>query len=361
MIIGIPKEIKTGETRVSITPDTCRQVIALGSEIVIEKRAGEKAGFSDTEYKKAGARIVSTAQKVYDSAALILKVKEPLEEEFTRLKDGQALFTYLHLAANRNLGKCLLQKNILAIAYENVESREGGFPLLKPMSQIAGRLSVQIGAHFLQSQNGGAGVLLGGIPGTRAGRVVIVGAGNSGAHACRIAVGMGAEVIVLDIDEKKLNYLDERYEGKVVTLMATSGNLQEAVSSADLLIGAVLVPGAKAPRVVGKEMIATMRPGSVIVDIAVDQGGCIETIHPTSHRQPVYKKSKVLHYAVPNMPALVGRTSTLALAQATEPYVIELVKKGLSKVMEEDEGFSRGLNMRDGRAVHPQMARIFGN
>ncbi len=361
MIIGVPKEIKTGETRVAITPGICRQVISCGSEIIIERRAGEKAGFSDREYEEAGARIVSTAQRVYDSAALILKVKEPLKEEFHRLNDGQALFTYLHLAVNRDLGRCLLEKNVLAIAYENVESQDGGFPLLKPMSQIAGRLSVQIGAHFLQSQNGGAGVLLGGIPGTRSGRVVIVGAANSGANACRIAVGMGAEVTVLDIDEKKLNDLNLQYEGKIGTLMATSGNPREAVLSADLLIGAVLIPGAKAPRVVSKKMIATMRPGSVVVDIAVDQGGCIETIHPTSHTRPVYKKSKVLHYAVPNMPALVARTSTLALAQATEPYIVELAKKGLSKAIEEDRGLSKGLNMRDGRAVHPQMARIFGN
>jgi alanine dehydrogenase len=361
MVIGIPKEIKIGETRVSITPDICRQVISQGSKILIEKKAGEKAGFSDKEFEEAGARVVPSARQVYESATLILKVKEPLKEEFSRLQKGQALFTYLHLAANKDLGRCLLEKGILAIAYENVESRNGEFPLLKPMSQIAGRLSVQIGAHFLQSQNGGAGVLLGGIPGTRSGRVVVVGAGNAGAHACRIAMGMGSEVTVLDIDERKLNELENLYEGKIATLMASPSNLREAVSSADLLIGAVLIPGAKAPCVVSKEMVAAMRPGSVVVDIAVDQGGCIETIHPTSHTEPIYRKSKVLHYAVPNMPALVARTSTLALAQATEPYIVELAKKGLSKAIEEAPGLSKGLNMRNGRAVHPQIAQIFGN
>ncbi|MBL4575295.1 MAG: alanine dehydrogenase, partial [Opitutaceae bacterium] len=261
----------------------------------------------------------------------------------------------------RKLGECLLKKKILAIAYENVESREGDYPLLKPMSQIAGRLSVQIGACFLQSQNGGSGVLLGGVPGTRPGRVVIVGAGNSGAHACRIAVGMGAQVTVLDIDETKLNDLDREYGSKIVALLATRANLLSTVSLADLLIGAVLIPGAKAPCVVSKEMIARMKPGSVVVDIAVDQGGCIETIHPTSHTEPVYKKNAVLHYAVPNMPALVARTSTLALAQATEPYVLELARNGLERAIKENKALSKGLNMRDGRAIHPEIIRLFGS
>lgn len=360
MLIGIPKEIKIGETRVSMTPSLCRRCIKLGGKVLVEKSAGVSAGFTDAEYRSAGATIVSSATKVWRSADLILKVKEPLPEEHALLRDGQALFTYLHLAAGPELAKVLLKKRVLGISYETVEGTDGQFPLLKPMSQIAGRLSIQIGAYFLQSQHGGSGVLLGGIPGTMPGHVVVVGAGNSGAHAVQMAAGMGARVTVLDLDTRKLEALDTEYRGRVVTLMSNPANIEAAVADADLLIGAVLIPAAKAPIVVSRRMVARMRPGSVIVDIAIDQGGCIETIHSTSHSTPVYREHGVIHYAVPNMPALVGRTSTLGLTQATEPYVAMLVQKGIERALAEHKGLARGVNTRDGKIVYDAVAKALG-
>ena len=306
--------------------------------MLVEKSAGLTAGFTDAEYRAAGATLVGEAAKIWRAADLILKVKEPLPAEYDLLQDGQTIFTYLHLAAGPELAKVLLRKKILGIAYETVSGVDGTFPLLKPMSQVAGRLSIQIGAYFLQSQHGGSGVLLGGIPGTMPGHVVVVGAGNSGAHAVQMAVGMGARVTVLDLDTRKLEALDSEYRGRVVTLMSNPANVDAEVADADLLIGAVLIPAAKAPTVVTEETVAKMRPGSVIVDIAIDQGGCIESIRPTSHKQPVYLKHGVIHYAVPNMPALVGRTSTLGLTQATEPYVAQLVGKGIERALAENQG-----------------------
>ena len=329
MTIGVPKEIKIGETRVSMTPSLCRRCVSRWSQVLVQKSAGISAGFTDAEYRAAGAVLVASAASVWKSSELILKVKEPLAAEYDLLRSGQTLFTYLHLAAGPALTKVLLRKNILGIAYETVEGVDGSFPLLKPMSQIAGRLAIQVGAYFLQSQHGGSGVLLGGIPGTLPGHVVVVGAGNSGAHAVQMAAGMGARVTVLDLDTRKLESLDSEYRGRVVTLMSNLANLESCVADADLLVGAVLIPAAKAPIVVTNDMVAQMRPGSVIVDIAIDQGGCIESIRPTSHKEPVYEQYGVIHYAVPNMPALVGRTSTLGLTQATEPYVAMLVQKGV--------------------------------
>lgn len=357
---GVPKEIKVGETRVSMTPTVCRRVVSLGSRVLIQKSAGVRAGFTDSEYVDAGATVLNTAKQVFDRAELILKVKEPLKEEFGLLRDGQVVFTYLHLAANLPLARCLVKKNILGIAYETVEARDASLPLLKPMSQIAGRLSVQVGAYFMQSQHGGSGVLLGGVPGTPPGKVTILGAGNSGAHACRIAVGMGAQVTLLDIDSHKLDYLDSEYQGRVVTLLANPGNIEKTVAGADLLVGAVLIPAAKAPVIVSRAMVKGMRPGSVIVDIAVDQGGCIETVSPTSLDKPTYRKDGVVHYAVPNMPALVGRTSTIALTQATEPFVVAIAEKGVSLALEEVRGLTKGVNTMGGRPVHPQVARLLG-
>lgn len=357
---GVPKEIKVGETRVSMTPTVCRRVVSLGSKVLIQKSAGVRAGFTDSEYVQAGATILNTPKQVFDRADLILKVKEPLKAEFGLLRDGQVVFTYLHLAANLPLARCLVKKNITGIAYETVEARDGSLPLLKPMSQIAGRLSVQVGAYFMQSQHGGSGVLLGGVPGTPPGKVTILGAGNSGAHACRIAVGMGAQVTLLDIDSQKLDYLDSEYQGRVVTLLANPGNIEKAVAGADLLVGAVLIPAAKAPVIVSRTMVKAMRPGSVIVDIAVDQGGCIETVSPTSLDKPTYRKNGVVHYAVPNMPALVGRTSTIALTQATEPFVVAIAEKGVNPALEEVRGLAKGVNTMGGRPVHPQVARLLG-
>jgi alanine dehydrogenase len=360
MIIGVPKEIKIGETRVSMTPSLCRRVVALGGKVLIEKAAGNRAGFTDDEYKAAGASLVPSAAKVWKSADVILKVKEPLEAEYELLRQGQTLFTYLHLAAGPGLAKELCRKSILGIAYETVEGGDGQFPLLKPMSQIAGRLSIQIGAYFLQSQLGGSGVLLGGIPGTAPGHVVVVGAGNSGAHAVRMAAGMGARVTVLDLDTRKLEILDQEYRGKVITLMSNPANIEAEVADADLLIGAVLIPAAKAPIVVTGDMVAKMRPGSVIVDIAIDQGGCIETVHATSHTKPTYKEHGVIHYAVPNMPALVGRTSTMGLTQATEPFVAMMVQKGVERALNEHKGLARGVNTRNGRITYDAVAKAVG-
>ncbi|MBL9215453.1 MAG: alanine dehydrogenase [Opitutaceae bacterium] len=360
MIIGVPKEIKIGETRVSMTPSLCRRVTSLGGQVLVEKGAGNSAGFTDAEYRAAGARLVPSAAKVWKAADLILKVKEPLEAEFGLLQPGQALFTYLHLAAGPALARELCRKGILGIAYETVEGADGAFPLLKPMSQIAGRLSIQIGAYFLQSQLGGSGVLLGGIPGTMPGHVVVVGAGNSGAHAVQMAAGMGARVTVLDLDTRRLEALDVEYRGRVVTLMSNPANIEHAVADADLLIGAVLIPAAKAPLVVSRKMVAQMRPGSVIVDIAIDQGGCIETIRPTSHQKPVYQEHGVIHYAVPNMPALVGRTSTMGLTQATEPFIAMMVQKGVERALSEHKGLARGVNTRAGRITYDAVAKAVG-
>jgi len=360
MIIGVPKEIKIGETRVSMTPSLCRRVVALGGKVLVEKSAGNSAGFTDAEYKAAGATLAPSAAKVWKSADLILKVKEPLQAEYGLLRPGQTLFTYLHLAAGPVLAKELCRKNILGIAYETVEGGDGQYPLLKPMSQIAGRLSIQIGAYFLQSQLGGSGVLLGGIPGTAPGHVVVVGAGNSGAHAVRMAAGMGARVTVLDLDTRKLEILDQEYRGKVITLMSNPANIEAEVADADLLIGAVLIPAAKAPIVVTDKMVSRMRPGSVIVDIAIDQGGCIETVHATSHLKPTYQEHGVIHYAVPNMPALVGRTSTMGLTQATEPFVAMMVQKGVERALNEHKGLAQGVNTRNGRITNEAVAKAVG-
>jgi alanine dehydrogenase len=328
--------------------------------VLIEKSAGISAGFTDAEYKAAGATLVPDAGKVWKAADLILKVKEPLKAEYDHLQEGQAIFTYLHLAAGAKLAEELLKKKVLGIAYETVEGSDGQFPLLKPMSQIAGRLAIQVGAYFLQSQHGGSGVLLGGIPGTLPGHVVVVGAGNSGAHAVQMAAGMGARVTVLDLDMRKLEALDSEYRGRVVTLMSNPANLESCVADADLLVGAVLIPAAKAPIVVKNDMVAKMRPGSVIVDIAIDQGGCIETIRPTSHKEPVYETHGVIHYAVPNMPALVGRTSTMGLTQATEPFVALIVQKGVEAALAEHKGLAKGVNTRGGRITYDAVAKALG-
>ncbi|HLP03032.1 MAG TPA: alanine dehydrogenase [Opitutaceae bacterium] len=360
MTIGVPKEIKTGETRVAITPSLCTRVTRSGARVLIEKGAGLRAGFTDSAYRAAGASLVATADRLWRAADLILKVKEPLPEEFARIQNGQTIFTYLHLAAAPELARELVRKNVLGIGYETVESPDATLPLLKPMSQIAGRLATQVGAHFLESQHGGAGVLLGGVPGVAPAHVVVIGAGNSGAHAARLAVGMGARVTVLDLDSHKLDILDSEYHGRVALLQASPGNIATACADADLLIGAVLVPGARAPVVVSSAMVRTMRPGSVIVDIAVDQGGCIETTRATSHEQPTFVQHGVVHYAVPNMPAMVGRTSTLALTNATEPFVVALAQHGVAAALEQVRGLAAGINTRAGRIVHRTVARALG-
>ena len=304
---------------------------------MLQKGAGARSGFLDAEYRKAGAKIINSAAKVWGDADMVVKVKEPQASEFNYFRPDLTLFTYLHLAACPDLTAALVKKQILGIAYESVESRDGYLPLLKPMSHIAGRLSIQTGAYFLQSKNGGSGVLLGGIPGTMPGRVAI-----------------------LDSDPRKLEMIDDEYRGGVVTLMANPGNVEMAVADCDLLIGEVLVPNAKAPTVVTTSMVKQMRPGSVIVDIAIDQGGCIATIEPISHSEPTYVKHGVVHYAVPNMPALVGHTSTLGLTQATEPYLVHMVSRGIERALREHDGLAKGINTRAGDVVNAEVAKALG-
>ena len=361
MIIGVPKETKIGETRVSLTPLVCRHLVDHGATVLVECTAGAGAGFSDTEYQEAGALLEPSAEKIWARADLILKVKEPLAEEYPLLREGQALFTYLHLAANPALARVLLAKRILGIAYESVERADGSFPLLKPMSEIAGSLAVQVGAYFLQSPQGGAGVLLGGVAGVQPGHVVVIGAGNAGIHSVITAVGFGARVTALDRDEAKLRLLGDRYGDRVTTLASTTANLETIIANADLVVGAVLIPGARAPTVATRKMIARMRPGTVVVDIAIDQGGCVEGIRPTSHAQPTYIDQSVVHYAVPNMPALVGRTSTLALTAVTRRFVEVVAEKGLERALAEDRALANGVNTSAGKIISEAVAKALAD
>lgn len=357
MIIGIPKEIKDSEGRVSLTPAGCKILVKTGHKVIVETGAGVGSGFTDSEYKEAGAIIKESPIEVYEEADIILKVKEPLPQEYSLLREGQVLFTYLHLAANKELTEVLLKKKIVGIAYETVELADGSLPLLKPMSEIAGKMSVQIGARLLEKGGGGKGVLLGGVPGVAPGTVVIVGAGTVGICAAKIAVGLGADVWVLDINVNRLRYLDDIFGTRIKTLVSNEYYLESAVRRADLLIGAVLVPGYKAPRIVSEEMVRTMEPGSVIVDVAIDQGGCIETVdRVTSHSDPTFEKFGVIHYSVANIPGAVPRTSTLALTSATLPYVLELVNKGWERAVRENEALAKGVNTVDGKLTNKGVA-----
>ena len=356
MIIGVPKEIKPGETRVALTPTLCARLTKAGNLVLIERGAGQRAGFVDVEYQAAGAHLTEAASQVWSEAELVVKVKEPLPAEFGHLQTGQTLFTYLHLAAAPALLQVLLQKRVLGLAYEAVEAPDGSLPLLRPMSQIAGRLAPQLGGQFLQSPQGGAGILLGGVPGVAPAQVTVIGAGNAGTQAVRLAVGLGAHVTVLDLDARKLDAIDTEYHGHVATQMASTATIGQAVAAADLVIGAVLVPGARAPIVVTRAMVEQMRPGRVIVDIAIDQGGCVETSQVTSHAVPVTTVHAVLHYAVPNMPALVGRTATLALTQATEPLIWNMATRGIAQALEELPGLAKGICTREGHITHPMLA-----
>lgn len=357
MTIGVPKEIKVGETRVSMTPGLCERMRAVGAAVIVEAGAGSRAGFSDDDYRRAGAKVADSAAAVWSAAGLILKVKEPLAAEYECIKAGQAIFTYLHLAANAELADVLVRKRVLAMAYENVRGPDGGLPLLKPMSQIAGRLAIQVGAHFLESQQGGSGVLLGGIPGTAPAHVVVVGAGACGASAIRVAIGMGARVTALDVDTRKLDALESEHANRVATVVSNPANLEAALAQADLLVSAVLVPAARAPVVATKRAVSRMRPGSVVVDVAIDQGGAVEGIRATSHDAPVYLEDSVLHYAVPNMPARVSRTSTLGLTDATGPYVELLARAGVEQALEQHPGLAQGVTTRDGAITCEAVAR----
>lgn len=360
MVIGVPKEIKDHEYRVSLTPDGATTLRQNGHEVWLESSAGQGSGFSDEEYRKAGVLIAGSKEEVFEKADLILKVKEPLLSECHLFRPGQVLFTYLHLASLPDVTKELLSRKVTAIAYETTESRDGSLPMLKPMSEIAGRMSVQIGAHYLEKIHGGRGVLLSGVPGTEPGKVVVLGAGIVGSSATRIAVGMGAQVTVINLDVERLRYLDDQYQGRIITRAVSSATIEEAVCSADLVIGAVLIPGAKAPKLVSRSLVARMKPGSVIVDVSVDQGGCVETTKPTTHSEPVYVVDGVVHYCVANMPGIVPRTSTYALTNATLPYLLRLVGDGVDRAIRSDPGLAKGVNLKDGKITCRGVAEAHG-
>ncbi len=360
MIIGIPKEIKDHEYRVSVMPEGVRALCLDGHEVVVESSAGVGSGHSDEEYRQAGGRIAASKTDLFRQAALIVKVKEPLLSECPLFRQGQLLFTYLHLASLPELTKALLGAKVTAIAYETIEAKDGTLPMLKPMSEIAGRMSVQIGARYLEKTQGGRGLLLAGVPGVEPAKVVVLGAGVVGSAATRIAVGMGAQVTVINLDLERLRYLDDQYHGRIVTRASTQAAIEEAVVAADLVIGAVLVPGARAPKLVSRALVARMKPGAVIVDVAVDQGGCIETTKPTTHSDPVYVVDGVLHYGVANMPGIVPRTSTVALTNATLPYILQLASSGMEATMRADAGFAKGINVMDGRVTCRAVAEVYG-
>lgn len=360
MIIGVPREIKDHEFRVSLTPDGVRALCAAGHTIWVEPTAGEESGFSDEQYRQAGARLAGSKEQLFKEADLIVKVKEPLPPEYALFRPGQLLFTYLHLAASAELTKVLMDAQVTGIAYETTEAPDGSLPILKPMSEIAGRLAVQIGAGYLERLQGGAGVLLGGVPGVASGKVVVLGAGVVGSAATTIAVGMGAQVTVINQDLERLRELDALYRGRIVTLASQQSWIDRAVEEADLVIGAVMMRGAKTPKLVSRSVVARMRPGSVIVDVAVDQGGCVETIRPTSHSDPVYRLEGVLHYGVPNIPGIVPRTSTLALTNATLPFIVRLASAGFEPTLRADPGFARGVNVAKGKVTCRAVAEAHG-
>ena len=360
MIIGVPKEIKDYEYRVSLTPDGARVLLQAGHRVVVEPSAGQGSGFSDDAYRQAGVQVAGSKAEVFQQADLIVKVKEPQLSECALFRPGQVLFTYLHLASLPDLTKALVAADITAIAYETVEARDHSLPMLRPMSEIAGRLAVQIGAHYLGTVQGGRGLLLAGVPGVPPAHVVVLGAGVVGTSAVRIAVGMGARVTVINLDLDRLRFLDDLYGGRIATCAATESAIERAVVEADLVIGAVLVPGARAPKVVSRALVKKMKPGSVIVDVAVDQGGCCETTRPTTHSDPVYVVDGVLHYCVTNMPGIVPHTSTLALTNTTLPYIVRLASEGIEKAIRSDPGLAKGVNVMNGRITCQGVADAHG-
>jgi alanine dehydrogenase len=355
-VVGVPKEIKDMEGRVSMQPDGVAELVHSGHEVLVQAGAGKGAGFSDEEYEEAGGHVVDGPDEVFETADLIVKVKEPVPEEYDRFREGQQLFTYLHLAADKGLTEFLIERKINSIAYETVEASDGSLPLLTPMSEVAGRMSVQAAAHHLESPQGGAGLLLGGVPGTPAAKVTIIGGGVVGTEAAKIALGMRALVSVLDISPKRLAYLSDIFEGRADLVIPNRARTAAYVRQADVVIGAVLVHGAKAPKLVTREMVASMRQGSVVADVAIDQGGCIETARPTTHSDPTYVEEGVVHYCVANIPGAVARTSTLALTSATLPYLIKLADKGIEGAATEDEALAKGLSTLGGDLVSEPVA-----
>ena len=360
MIVGVPREVKDSENRVSTTPAGAGEYVGRGHRVLVQRGAGIGSGFADSEYAAAGAELVDRADEVYGRAAMIAKVKEPVPAEYDLLRPGQLLFTYLHLAANEPLTRALMRNRVPAVAYETVQLEDGTLPLLTPMSEVAGRMAIQVGAHYLEATHGGGGLLLGGVPGVPGANVVVVGGGVVGTNAAQMALGLGANVTIVDKNVERLRWLDLTLHGRMHTLASNKQNIAAAVRDADLVVGGVLIAGAKAPKLVTAAMIGSMRTGSVVVDVAIDQGGCIETARPTSHSDPIYVVDGVIHYCVTNMPGAVPRTSTLALANATLPYGLELADLGLAGAVARDPALAHGVNVLDGAVTYRAVAEAFG-
>jgi alanine dehydrogenase len=359
MIVGIPKEIKTDEYRVSITPAGVHDLVTRGHKVLLEDHAGEGSGITNQDYLDQGAEIVSR-KDIFAQSEMIIKVKEPLPEEYGLLREGQILYTYLHLAPAPELTQALLDRKIIGIAYETVQLPDRSLPLLIPMSEVAGRMAIHEGAKYLERENGGRGILLGGVPGVDPGHVVIIGGGIVGANAAKMAIGTGAQVTLLDISLQRLRYLDDIHGSRLKTLMSNRFNLLESLRTADLVVGAVLIPGAKAPRLISRKMLIPMQKGSVVVDVGIDQGGILETSRPTTHSDPIFEVEGVIHYCVANMPGALARTSTFALTNATFPYALDLAEKGYQKALKEDPTLRAGLNVCLGAVTHPEVANALG-
>ncbi len=356
MIIGVPKEIKDNESRVGITPAGVKALTEAGHKVLVQTQAGAQSGFPDDEYQNAGAEIVGDAGYVWGKSEMVVKVKEPIEPEYLYFREGLVLFTYLHLAPLPDLTSKLLESKVIGIAYETVRDRQGTLPLLTPMSEVAGRMSVQVGASYLESERGGRGILLGGVPGVPPAHVCILGGGVVGTNAARIALGFGAKTTLIDVNLNRLRELDDIFDGRLYTLASNSYNIEHATREADLVIGGVLIPGATAPKIVTRAMVSKMKKGAVIVDVAIDQGGCIETAKPTSHSNPSYTVDGVVHYCVTNMPGAVPHTSTLALTNSTFPYVLRIANLGVREALKQDAGFAEGLNTWHGKLTYRGVA-----
>lgn len=360
MIIGIPKEIKNNENRVALTPAGAKELVKRGHTVYIQHTAGENSGFPDSAYVEAGAQILPSISDVYQTAEMIVKVKEPIASEYSLVRKGQLVFTYFHFASDEKLTLAMMDSGSICLTYETVENPDGTLPLLIPMSEVAGRMSIQEGARFLEKPQGGKGILLGGVPGVKPARVLVLGGGIVGHSAALMAAGLGADVTIADISLPRLRYLEQIMPANVKTLYSSTHNIETELPYTDLVIGAVLIPGAKAPHLITKEMLQLMKPGSVLVDVAIDQGGCFETSHPTTHADPVYTVDTIVHYCVANIPGAVPQTSTLALTNATLPYVLELADKGWKKACKEDKSLYSGLNIIEGKIVYPAVAEAFG-
>ena len=359
MIVGVPKEIKNNENRVGMTPSNVYELVKRGHTVYVQHTAGEGSGFSDEEYEKVGAKILPTIADVYSIAEMIVKVKEPIEPEYDLIKEGQLLFTYFHFASDPELTEAMLKRKAICLAYETVRLADGSLPLLVPMSEVAGRMSIQEGARFLEKPQGGKGILLGGVPGVRPAKVLILGAGVVGTNAAIMAAGLGADVTIMDINLKRLRHLSEVLPKNVHTLYSSEHNIRQELPTTDLVIGSVLIPGDKTPHLITRDMIKLLRKGSVMVDVAIDQGGCFETSHATTHSDPVYEVDGIVHYAVANIPGAVPYTSTLALTNATAPYTIRLAEKGWKKACEEDPALAQGLNMVEGKVTFKAVADLY--